>query len=134
MKDRGEPQPEEQPAPEIVEPQIEAETPEDFEEPEGKSGKWGEPVKGEVEVEGKKVEVSYREKVIELPKHRQEETGIKRIRRRELLLPFPDGLFISHNNDEHSASCSSDKKFDWRTDADGGTGTYAISLIGYYIN
>jgi len=77
-----------------IEAQPQIEMPEDLVEPEGKSGKW-KTVKGEVEVEGKKVEVSYREKVIELPKHRQEETGIKRIRRRELLPPFPEGLYIS---------------------------------------
>lgn len=84
-----------QPVPEPIEPQ--AEMPEDFEDPEGKSGKW-KTVKGEVEVEGKKVEVFYREKVIELPKYRQEETGIKRIRRRELLPPFPEGLYLSSDD------------------------------------
>ena len=76
-----------------TENQPQLEMPEDFIDPDGESGKWGKPVKGEVEVEGEKVEVSYREKVIELPKHRQEETGIKRIRRRELLPPFPEGLY-----------------------------------------
>ena len=39
----------------------------------GKSGKWGEVV------EDKDLGISYREKVIELPKHRQEETEIKAI-------------------------------------------------------
>jgi len=72
---------------------VQQEMPEDFEDPEGKAGKW-KTVKGEVEIEGQKVEVSYREKVIDLPKHRQEETGIKRIRRRELLPPFPEGLYL----------------------------------------
>lgn len=67
------------------------EIPEDFVEPEGESGKW-KIIKGEFEIKGKKVEVSYREKVIELPKHRQEQTGVKRIRRRELLPPLPEGI------------------------------------------
>ena len=40
---------------------------------------------GEFEFDKKKVEVLYREKVIEIPKHRQEETGIARIRRREII-------------------------------------------------
>lgn len=83
------------PVQEDIELRDQTEMPDDFEEPEGKSGKWGEPVKGEVVVEGKKVEVSYREKVIELSKHRQQETGIQRIRRRELLPPFPEGLVMS---------------------------------------
>lgn len=60
-----------------VELRAEVEMSEDFDDPEGEAGKWG-TVKGEVEIEGKKVEVSYREKIIDLPKHRQEETGIKR--------------------------------------------------------
>jgi hypothetical protein len=86
----------EEPQPNIEqETPPEAEMPEDFVEPEGKSGKWGKPVKGEVEINGEKVEVSYREKVIELPEHRREETGIQRIRRRELLPPFPEGLYIT---------------------------------------
>lgn len=97
------------PAPEMAESQ--AEMPEDFEDPEGKSGKW-KIVKGEVEVEGKKVEVSYREKVIELPKHRQGETGIKRIRRRELLPPFPEGLYISPYSERFFPSYSTEKKYD----------------------
>jgi hypothetical protein len=42
---------------ENVEPKVEAEMPEDFEDPEGKAGKW-KTVKGEVEIEGKKVEVT----------------------------------------------------------------------------
>lgn len=87
---RQEDQPEIEQIPEL-ENQPQAEMPEDFEDPEGKKSKWKEVV-GEVEIEGKKVEVKYREKVIELPKHRQEETGIQRIRRRELLPPFPEGL------------------------------------------
>jgi hypothetical protein len=82
-----EPQLEREQAPKIVQP--EAEIPEDFEDPEGKSGKWGEVV------ENKELGVRYREKVIELPKHRQEEMGIKRIRRRELLPPFPERLIYS---------------------------------------
>jgi len=78
----------------------EVEMPEDFEDPEGKSGKW-KTVKGEVEIEGQKVEVSYREKVIELPKHRQEETGIKRIRRREIIdLPAFFGKFPDLSSEE----------------------------------
>ena len=40
--------------------------------------------------------VTYKEKIIELPEYRQKETGIKRIKRRELIPPFPDGFFISH--------------------------------------
>jgi|GEM_PF-5904657 len=51
---------------------------------------WGEPVEGEVEIDGEKVKVRYREKLITLPKHRQEQTGIKQIRRRELLPPLPE--------------------------------------------
>lgn len=80
-------------APEEIPEQPELETkpehmemPDDLVEPEGKSGKWSEVV------ENKELGVRYREKVIELPKHRQQETGIKRIRRRELLPPFPEGL------------------------------------------
>jgi hypothetical protein len=76
------------PAPEMPEAQPEqpkAEMPEDFIEPEGESGKWGEVV------ENKELGVSYREKVIVLPKHRQEETGIKRIRRREVT-ELPDRI------------------------------------------
>ena len=97
-KEQLEPQEPDQRTPHIeTGEQPQAEMPENFVEPEGKSGRWGKPVKGEVEIEGKKVEVSYREKVIELPKHRQEATGIKRIRRRELLPPFPEGLFISNH-------------------------------------
>lgn len=88
--------------PEITE-QPQVEIPEDFEDPEGKSGKWKN-VKGEVEIEGKKVEVSYREKVIELPRHRQQETGIKRIRRRELLPPFPKGLYITNHEENVTKS------------------------------
>lgn len=57
----------------------EVEMPEIFVEPEGKKSRWGKVI------ENKELGISYREKVIELPKHRQEETGIKRIRRRELL-------------------------------------------------
>ena len=64
--------------------EVQTEMPEGFVEPKEKSGKW-KIVKRGVEIEGKKVEVSYREKVIELPKHRQEETGINRIRRREVI-------------------------------------------------
>jgi len=60
--------------------------PADFVEPEGKKSKWGETV------ENKDLGVSYREKVIELPKYRQEETGIKRIKRREVLT-FPEDFF-----------------------------------------
>lgn len=67
--------------------EIPTEMPEDFVEPEGRSDKWGEVV------ENKELGVRYREKVIELPKSRQEETGIKRIRRRELLPPFPADLY-----------------------------------------
>ena len=85
-----------------VEVQPQAEMSADFEDPEGKSGKW-KTVKGEVEIEGKKVEVSYREKVIELPKHRQQETGIKRIRRKELLPPFPNGIFIEEGEENPDA-------------------------------
>ncbi|MDO8511985.1 MAG: hypothetical protein Q7S57_01830 [bacterium] len=64
------------------------EMPADFVEPEGKPGKWGEIV------ENKDLGIRYREKVIELPKHRQEETGVKRIRRREMLPPFPEGFLV----------------------------------------
>jgi len=60
---------------------------------EGKSRKW-KTVKGMVEIGGKEVEVSYREKVIELPIHRQQETGIKRIRRRELISPLPKDFYL----------------------------------------
>ena len=74
--------------------QPQAEMPEDFVEPKGKSGKWGEVV------ENKELGVRYREKVIELPKHRQEETGIKRIRRRELLPPFPERLLDERGTHE----------------------------------
>lgn len=62
-----------------------------------KKSKW-KTVKGEVEIEGKKVEITYREKVIALPKHRQEQTGITRIRRRELLPPLPEGFYIPLSN------------------------------------
>lgn len=86
----------------------EVEMPEDFIEPEGKSGKW-KTEKGEVEIEGKKVEVAYREKVIELTKHRQEESGIQRIRRRELLQPFPDGIVEEKEGEKFF---SDDEKFD----------------------
>ncbi|MBW2980779.1 hypothetical protein KY360_05165 [Candidatus Woesearchaeota archaeon] len=60
---------------------------------EGKCGEW-KTVSGKVEVEGKKVEIFYREKVIEIPRYRQQETSIKRIRRRELLPPFPAGFYF----------------------------------------
>jgi hypothetical protein len=83
----------------------EVEMPENFVEPEGESGRW-KTEKGEVEIEGKKVEVAYREKVIELPKHRQEETGIQRIRRRELLPPFPEGLYDTSGKDIDSSGHS----------------------------
>ncbi len=85
-----------EPASEIkseVEQQPQAEMPDDFVEPKGKSGKWGEVV------ENKELGVRYREKVIELPKHRQEETGIKYIRRRELLPPFPEQLHVISKED-----------------------------------
>jgi hypothetical protein len=59
-----------------------------------------------LELEGKSIEadkivenlelgVRYKETIIELPEHRQKETGIKRITRRELLPPLPKGLFVS---------------------------------------
>lgn len=83
------PNSEQEPMSEMEQPQ--AEMPEDFVEPKGKSKGWGEPVETEIEVEGKKEKVRYREKVIELPKHRQQETGIKRIRRREIL-EMPDNI------------------------------------------
>lgn len=85
-----------------------------------KKSKW-KTVKGEVEVEGKKLEITYREKVIELPKYRQEQTGITRIRRRELLPPLPEGLFLPKDDKkkiiegkevEMLSHYSSDKKFD----------------------
>ena len=56
---------------------------------------WGEPVEGEVEIDGEIVKVRYREKVITLPEHRRKETGITRIRRRELLPPLPKGLYLT---------------------------------------
>lgn len=56
---------------------------------------WGEPVEGEVEIDGEKVKVRYREKVITLPERRRAETGITHIRRRELLPPLPKGLYVS---------------------------------------
>ena len=62
--------------------------PADFLEPEGKKGKWSEVVKNE------KLGISYREKVIQLSKYRQEETGIKKIRRREVLT-YPEGFYES---------------------------------------
>jgi len=106
--DEQQPEFETQLAPEAeLQPQVEM--PEDFEDPEGKAGKW-KTVKGDVEIEGKKVEVSYREKVIELPKHRQEETGIKRIRRRELLPPFPEGF--CKNAKDGALYMSLNKEFD----------------------
>ena len=108
---------EELPILENNEPQIEQEMPEDFEDPEGKSGKW-KTVKGEVEVNGEKFEVSYREKVIQLSEDRQEKYGIQRIRRRELLPPLPEGFLIKRetktddNNVGNLSTYSSDKKFD----------------------
>jgi len=96
---------------------VQQEMPEDFEDPEGKAGKW-KTVKGEVEIEGQKVEVTYREKVINLPEHRQEETGIKRIRRRELLPPFPDKMFISAGEENPDAREESRRYLDysfWRS-------------------
>lgn len=72
----------EQPDIEVASEQIEM--PEDFEDPEGKAGKW-KIIKGEVEIEGRKVEVTYREKVIELSKAKQEKYGIQRIRRKEVI-------------------------------------------------
>jgi len=65
----------------------------DFEDQKVKFKGW-KTVRGEVEVETEKVEICYREKVIELPRHRQQETGIKRIRRRELLPPIPEDFYI----------------------------------------
>ena len=55
-----------------IEPQPEVKMPDGFIEPEGKSGRWSEVV------EDKDLGVLYREKVIELPKERREETGIKK--------------------------------------------------------
>lgn len=46
----------------------------------------------ETVVENKELGVSYKETVIELPQHRREETGVVRIKRRELLT-FPEGFF-----------------------------------------
>ena len=82
------------------------EMPADFVEPEGKSGGWGEVV------ENKELGVRYREKVIELPKHRQEETGVKRIRRREMLPPFPEGLLLQEVDDKNLQYWSGDEAFD----------------------
>ncbi len=93
-REKPEPQFESQPKQEPIsemspetEQQSKVEIIEDFVEPEGKKGKWSEVI------ENKELGIRYREKIIELPKHRQEETGIKRIRRRELLPPFPEGLY-----------------------------------------
>jgi len=105
---RQESEPQEEIKPETEQPQTEM--PEDFVEPEGKSGKWGEPVEAGIEVDGKKEKVRYREKVIELPKHRQQETGIKRIRRRELLPPFPEEF--CGQTEKGQIYISEDKKFD----------------------
>ena len=62
--------------------------PEDFTEPKDTKFEWSEIV------ENKELGVSYREKIIELPKHRQEETGIKIIRRRQLI-QLPEGILRS---------------------------------------
>jgi len=53
--------------------------PEDFVDPEGESNKWSEAV------ENKELGISYCEKVIVLPKRRQEETGIRQIRKRKFI-------------------------------------------------
>lgn len=74
---------------ENLEQKPEVEMPDEFFETNDQIGRWSEVI------EDKVLGVSYREKIIELPKHRQEETGVKRIRRRELLLPFPIGLYVS---------------------------------------
>jgi hypothetical protein len=52
-------------------------------------------------VENKELGVRYKETIIELPEHRQKETGINRIRRRELLPPLPNGLFTTSEESEY---------------------------------
>ncbi|MFA7302686.1 MAG: hypothetical protein WC030_02985 [Candidatus Paceibacterota bacterium] len=66
---------------------VSRDIPEDFEDLA-----LGQESKGRI-VENKELGVSYRETVIELPKHRQEKYGITRIRRRELLPPLPTGFY-----------------------------------------
>jgi len=86
--------------------QPRVEMPESFIEPEGKSGKWNEVV------EDKELGVSYREKVITLPKHRQEETDINHIIRREVLT-YPRNFYTSEDqSDSGIAYYSGEEKFD----------------------
>ncbi len=61
----------------------------------------------------KELGITYREKVIELPPQYQEKTGLKQIRRRELLPPFPDGFFRDDtvNDYEFGPRFDNSKKF-----------------------
>ncbi len=80
------------------------EMPEELSEPQGKSSQW------DKFIENKELGISYREKVIELPQHRKKETGVKRIRRRELLKPLPDGLYTPAEKNELRYNISGGEK------------------------
>lgn len=116
--------------------EIQEEIPEDAVDPEGISTGW-KTVRKEIEIDGEKIEVSYREKNIDLPEYRQEETGIKKIKRRELLPPFPKGLYIPsrEGSTNYFSYYSAEEKFDefYRFFTDGGypcLGTF-VHIMNY---